>query len=113
MNEITPIVNDQEMLRAYAETIRLKDAEIEQLKAERDEWKYECEIAYKAFHESNLKKFYEQMHQEDIKEHNRMMHEIAVLKSWLICAVNVLTGMDPKWEGDWSTFIEDLRKAAE
>lgn len=33
MSEITPIVNDLEMLRAYAETIRLKDSEIERLKA--------------------------------------------------------------------------------
>jgi hypothetical protein len=33
MSEVTPIVDDQEMLRAYAETIKLKDAEIERLKA--------------------------------------------------------------------------------
>ena len=32
MSEVTPIVDDQEMLRAYAETIKLKDAEIERLK---------------------------------------------------------------------------------
>jgi hypothetical protein len=31
MSHITPIVDDSEMLRAYAETIRLKDAEIERL----------------------------------------------------------------------------------
>jgi hypothetical protein len=34
MREVTPIVDDQEMLRAYAETIKLKDAEIERLKGE-------------------------------------------------------------------------------
>jgi hypothetical protein len=28
---VTPIVDDSEMLRAYAETIKLKDAEIERL----------------------------------------------------------------------------------
>jgi len=33
VSKATPIVDDQEMLRAYAETIRLKDAEIERLKA--------------------------------------------------------------------------------
>jgi hypothetical protein len=33
MSDATPIVSDQEMLRAYAETIRLKDAEIERLKS--------------------------------------------------------------------------------
>jgi hypothetical protein len=32
MSEVTPVVDDQEMLRAYAETIKLKDAEIEQLR---------------------------------------------------------------------------------
>jgi len=32
VSEVTPIVDDQEMLRAYAETIKLKDAEIERLK---------------------------------------------------------------------------------
>jgi len=32
MSKATPIVSDQEMLRAYAETIKLKDAEIERLK---------------------------------------------------------------------------------
>jgi hypothetical protein len=34
MNEVTPIADDQEMLRAYVETIKLKDAEIEQLRLE-------------------------------------------------------------------------------
>ncbi|HXM29771.1 MAG TPA: hypothetical protein VN957_27350 [Chthoniobacterales bacterium] len=36
MSEVTPIVDDAEMLRAYAEMIRLKDAEIEQLKRDQD-----------------------------------------------------------------------------
>jgi len=32
MSEVTPVVSDSEMLRAYAETIKLKDAEIDRLK---------------------------------------------------------------------------------
>jgi len=36
VSEVTPIVDDAEMLRAYAEMIRLKDAEIEQLKRDQD-----------------------------------------------------------------------------
>ncbi len=55
-----------------------RDAEIERLNAERDKWKHECQIAYKAFDESHVKKTYEAMHQADIEEHNRMMHELAV-----------------------------------
>jgi NAD-dependent SIR2 family protein deacetylase len=38
VNEPTPIVDDQEMLRAYAETIKLKDAEIERLKKSLEWW---------------------------------------------------------------------------
>jgi hypothetical protein len=32
VSEVTPVVNDSEMLRAYGETIRLREAEIERLK---------------------------------------------------------------------------------
>jgi hypothetical protein len=45
-----------------------------------DKWERECQIAYKAFNESNVKQVYEQMHQQDIEEHNRMIHDIALLK---------------------------------
>jgi hypothetical protein len=42
VSEVTPVVDDQEMLRAYAETIKLKDAEIAQLKAANTDLQREC-----------------------------------------------------------------------
>jgi len=38
VSDATPVVDNQEMLRAYAETIRLKDAEIERLKKSLEWW---------------------------------------------------------------------------
>jgi hypothetical protein len=43
VSEVTPIVDDQEMLRAYAATIKLKDADIERLKALLKDRMYELE----------------------------------------------------------------------
>jgi hypothetical protein len=43
VSEVTPIVDDQEMLRAYAETIKLQDADIERLKTLLKDRMYELE----------------------------------------------------------------------
>jgi hypothetical protein len=91
--------------------------EIERLKAKRDHWEHECKIAYQAFAESNVKKFYEETHQQDIEEHNRMMHEIAVLKALLTRAADALKYMEVNWpnekKGDYDPLIRQLRKAAQ
>jgi hypothetical protein len=131
MSEITPKDAEIEQLKAVIEDLsdhgcaaermeRLKaqSAEIEQLTAERDKWRYECQIAYAAFQKSNLKKFYEERQQEDITEHNRLMHEIAVLKALLARAVEAL---EESWRspelglpvrGPIGKLIAELRKEA-
>ena len=52
MSEVTPVVDDQEMLRAYAETIKLKDAEVAQLKE--DLWTAKQDITDLAIRRSRL-----------------------------------------------------------
>jgi DNA repair exonuclease SbcCD ATPase subunit len=92
VREVTPIVDDQEMLRAYAETIKLKDAEIERLK---DKIR-------------GLEKLNQMTDEEVVME---LKAETGQLKSLLTRAADALEST--KW--DWHQarlLIDELRKAA-